>query len=63
MKKRKTQSKPVPLILSLDSFGERLLFLPWSSLDELHQRLSEDDEKKLNENRLQLFPMAIFPRS
>ena len=64
MNKRKGQSKPVPMFLrhnTLDNFGERLLFLPWSSLDVLHQRLSEDEEEKLKQNRLQLFPTAIFP--
>ena len=64
MNKRKGQSKPVPMFLkqnTLDNLGERLLFLPWSNLDELHQRLSEDEEEKLKQNRLQLFPTAIFP--
>ena len=66
LRKRKGQPKPVPLFLrsnTLSSFGERLLFLPWSSSEELHQRLSEGDKEKLKQNRLQLFPMAIFPRS
>ena len=66
MKKRKGLSRPVPLFLnsnSLDSFGERLLFFPWSSLEELNQRLSEEDKEKMTKNRLQLFPLAIFPRS
>ena len=65
MKKRIGKSKPVPLFLpahTLDNFGERLLFLPWSSSEELHRRLSEEEKAKIKQNRLQLFPMADFPR-
>ena len=65
MKKRTGKSKPVPLFLpgnSLDNFGARLLFLPWRSSEELHQRLSEEERAKIKQNRLQLFPMAEFPR-
>ena len=65
MKKRTGKSKPVPLFLpgnSLDNFGARLLFLPWRSSEELHQRLSEEERVKIKQNRLQLFPMAEFPR-
>ena len=63
IRKRTGKSKPVPLFLTsntLSNFGERLLFLPWSNSEELLQRLSEDEKKKMKLNRLQLFPMATF---
>ena len=64
MKKRSEKSKPVPLLLrsnTLDSYGERLLFQPWRSAEELHQKQTEEDKERQKQNRLQLFPMAIFP--
>ena len=64
MKKRCEKSKPVPLFQrsnTLDSYGERLLFQPWRNLEELLQPQSEDDKEKQKQNRLELFPLAIFP--
>ena len=65
MKKRRDKNRPVPLFFksnTLDSFGERMLFQPWRSVDELLRRQSEEDKEKQKQNRLELFPMAIFPR-
>ena len=64
MKKRLERQKPVPLLLRsniLDSYGERMLFHPWRNVDELHQRQSEEEKEKQKQNRLELFPMGIFP--
>ena len=64
MKRRSEKSKPVPLLLrsnTLDSYGERMLFQPWRSVEELHQKQTEEDKERQKQNRLQLFPMAIFP--
>ena len=64
MKKRSEQSKPVPLLLSsntLDRYGERMLFQPWRNAEELLQPQSEEDKMRQRQNRLELFPMAIFP--
>ena len=64
MKKRSDKSRPVPLLLRtnmLDSFGERMLFQPWRNVNELVQGQSEKDKEEQQRNRLQLFPMAIFP--
>ena len=63
MKKRTGKSNPVPIFRmssTLSNFGERLLFLPWSTSEELQQRLSEEKKEKMRQNRLQLFPMAVF---
>ena len=65
MKKRSEKPRPVPLLLrsnTLNSYGERMLFQPWRNVEELHQRQSEEDKERQKQNRLQLFPMAIFPR-
>ena len=64
MKKRTEKTKPVPLLLrsnTLDSYGERMLFQPWRNAEELLQPQSEEDKEKQKQNRLELFPMAIFP--
>ena len=63
MKKRTGKSKPVLLLRPnyLDSYAERLLFGPWRSLDALHQRLSDTERERLQQNRLELFPYAVFP--
>ena len=64
MKKRSEHTKPVPLLLrssTLDSYGERMLFQPWRDAGELLQRQSEENKEKQKQNRLELFPMAIFP--
>ena len=64
MKKRCETVKPVPLLLrsnTLDRYGERMLFQPWRNDDELLQPQSEEDKEKQRQNRLELFPMAIFP--
>ena len=39
-----------------------MLFQPWRSVDELLRRQCEEDKEKQKQNRLELFPMAIFPR-
>ena len=64
LKKRIGKSKPVPLLLSsnyLDSYGERLLFGAWRSLDDVHVKQSDADKERLRRNRLELFPYAVFP--
>ena len=64
LKKRIGKSKPVPLLLSsnyLDSYGERLLFGAWRSLDDVHVNQSDADKERLRRNRLELFPYAVFP--
>ena len=62
MKKRCEKRKPVPLLLGpLDSYGERLLFKPWKTPEELLERPTEEDKEKMKKNRLELFPMGIFP--
>ena len=64
MKKRTETSDPVPLFLrtnTLDSYGKRMLFQPWRNVEELHHTQTEDDKEKQKLNRLELFPMAIFP--
>ena len=64
MKKRCDKNKLVPLLLrsnTLDSYGERMLFQPWRNAEELLQQQSDEDKEKQKQNRLELFPMAIFP--
>ena len=66
MKRRRDKNRPVPIFLksnTLDSYGERMLFLPWRSVDELLGRQSEEDKEKQKQIRLELFPMAMFPES
>ena len=48
----------------LDCFGERMLFQPWRSVEELHhyEKVSEEEKEKQRQNRLELFPMGIFSR-
>ena len=65
MKKRNEKNKPVPLFLrsnTVDGYAERMLFQPWRNVHELLQPQSEEDKEKQRQNRLELFPMAIFPR-
>ena len=66
MKRRRDKNRPVPIFLksnTLDSYGERMLFQPWRSVDELLGRQSEEDKEKQKQIRLELFPMAMFPES
>ena len=64
MKKRSDISKAVPLLLNYDAIdgcGERMMFQPWTTFQELHENQSIEDKKKQQENRLELFPLGIFP--
>ena len=66
MKRRPEKSRPVPLLLNsniLDAYGERMMFQPWRSLEELKEQedQSEEDLEQRRQNRLALFPMSIFP--
>ena len=64
MKRRSNRSRPVPLLLrynTLDSYGERMLFQPWRTLEELVQDQAEEDKEQQKQNRLKIFPMSIFP--
>ena len=66
MKKRSDSSEAVPLLLNhnaLNSYGERMLFQPWGAFQELDGEQSIEDKKKQHENRLNLFPLSIFPES
>ena len=63
MKKRTEKTRPVPLFLrsnTVDGYAERMLFQPWRNAEELLQPQSEEDKEKQRQNRLELFPMAIF---
>ena len=65
MKKRSDTSNAVPLLLNynaLDSYGERMMFQPWRTLQELVEDQSEEDKEMQKQNCLQLFPMSVFPR-
>ena len=65
MKRRLDKSRPVPLLLqynTLDSYGERMLFLPWRNFEELIEGQEEEDKEQQRQNRLKIFPMSIFPR-
>ena len=65
MKKRSERSRPVPVLQhhnTLNSYGERLLFRPWRSLEELAEEQSDQDKEIQQQNRLQMFPMGIFPK-
>ena len=67
MKKRTRADKPraVPLLMhqnTLDDYGERKLFKPWRSKEELLNELSEEDKFRCRQVRLQLFPLGVFPR-
>ena len=64
MKKRLDPSRQVPLLLkynAVDSYGMRMLFLPWRSFEELSEDQSDEDKRKEKQNRLTIFPMSIFP--
>ena len=66
--KRRTRgdkAKPVPILLhtnTLDDYGERILFKPWRSKEELLNEASEEEKSRCKQIRLQLFPMGVFPR-
>ena len=63
MKKRSEKNLPVPLLSpsnTLDKFGERMLFRPWRTLEELLHEDTEEEQRQLMENRLALFPMSQF---
>ena len=64
MKKRSDGSYLVPLLQPshcLDNYGERLLFKPWRSVDELTHESSEEERAQLRQNQLDLFPLSVFP--
>ena len=64
MKKRSDGSHLVPLLRPshcLDIYGERLLFKPWRSTEELIHDSSEEERAQLRLNRLNLFPLSVFP--
>ena len=66
MKKRTRADKlmAVPLLMphnTLGNYGERILFKPWRSKEELLNELSEEDKLRCKQVRLQLFPMGVFP--
>ena len=66
MKKRTRADKnnPVPLLMptnTLDDYGERILFKPWRSKEELLIGISEMEKSRCRQVRLQLFPMGVFP--
>ena len=66
MKKRTRaeKNKPVPLLLhnnTLTDYGERILFKPWRSKEELLNEISEVEKSRCRQVRLQLFPMGVFP--
>ena len=64
--KRRTRLRPVPLFMStdsLDNYGEQALFQPWRSLQELNNNRTEEEELERRRRRLELFPLAVFPRT
>ena len=64
MKKRSDGSHLLPLLQPsqcVDNYGERLLFKPWRSVNELIQESSEEEKAQLRQDRLDLFPMSVFP--
>ena len=63
MKKRSDRSKPIPLLLplnTLDDYGHRLLFQPWRTAADLIIESTEEGKVQQTQNRLALFPMSIF---
>ena len=63
MKKRSDRSKPIPLLLplnTLDNYGERLLFQPWRTAAELNLESSAEEKVQQKQNRLALFPRSVF---
>ena len=63
MKKRADGSHLVPLLRPsqcLDDYGERMLFKPWRSSEELIHDSSEEEKAQLTQNRLDLFPLGVF---
>ena len=66
LKKREEKNLPVPMLLpsnTLDKYGERMLFTPWRTLEELLREDTEEEDQQIKENRLALFPMSKFPNS
>ena len=66
MKKRGEKDLPIPLLSpsnTLDRYGERMLFRPWRTLEELLVDNSEEEDQQLKETCLALFPMSTFPNS
>ena len=66
MKKRGEKDLPIPLLSpsnTLDKYGERMLFRPWRTLEELLVDNSEEEDQQLKETCLALFPMSTFPNS
>ena len=66
MKKRAEKSRPIPLLVQskvLDDYGEHILFQPWRNLDEVGQGGCREDKEKQRQNRLELFPLSLFPQS
>ena len=64
MKMRVEKNLPVPILLpsnTIDNYGERMLFRPWRTLEELLEVQTDEEEQQLKENRLALFPMSKFP--
>ena len=63
MKKRSDRSKPIPLLLplnTLDEYGDRLLFLPWRTAAELNVKSTAEEKVQQKRNRLALFPRSVF---
>ena len=66
MKKRTDRSRPVPLLLmanSVDAYEQRILFQPWTNLDEIVTEGSEAERVQQRQNQLSLFPMSVFPKA
>ena len=66
MKKRTRaeKDKPVPLLLhnnALSDYGERILFKPWRSKEQLLNEISDVEKSRCRQIRLQLFPLGVFP--
>ena len=63
MKKRSEKSKPIPLLLPLNTindYGKRLLFQPWRTATELVAESTEEQKVQQKQNQLALFPRSIF---
>ena len=63
MKKRSDRSKPISLLLplnTLDDYGQCLLFQPWRTAAELIIESTEEGKVKQKPNQLPLFQIRIF---
>ena len=63
MKKRSDRSKPILLLLpmnTLDDYGRRLLFRPWRTVAELNVESTAEEKVQQKLNRLALFPRSVF---